>query len=186
MPAKTSNSSKKLTKKNKLFTNLANKATATKKSMLVTGLIGVLVFGGIGAYMTNRSNAAINYAGLCGNGWSLKKVLPMSVADAGENAGKYGEVRVYTKQSGSETNWCAFSVRKGSAYGSTGNTLVQIMQDRPGVPSQSLNLDEDRGEYQYYAGPVKLVNSNRVKVYGQVSGSFGTIVRIAYDKYLTN
>ncbi len=50
----------KAKQKPNLFKKLVKKATSTQRAMFVTGLIGILIFSGIGAFVIERSSAAVS------------------------------------------------------------------------------------------------------------------------------
>lgn len=133
-------------------------------------LIAVIVISGIagfGAWRVYSSSAAVNYAGLCGSGYGLKKVL----ADSYGNYSR-GEVRVYAKQSGTNTDWCSFTVHKSATWGYSLDTFIQTTGYNTMSQYEAGNgiSRKDKGNYKYYAGPVRVDNTRNLRVYGDIRG----------------
>jgi len=120
------------------------------KTHLLVALALVIAVGGVGVLQTAPAEAATNFKAKCGKGYAHKKTKKF----------KRGKVIVFTKQSGKKTDWCAFTVRTGKAKGDKDWTSIYIT-------GKNANRKE-AGHYKHYAGPVKLSNTKRLKVYGEL------------------
>lgn len=186
--AKSKNSNKPKSQSNRKSTN-SNifVRTATKFSQLskpVQIMLFAIIFAIVsgGGYAVFNSYAAINYAGLCGSGYSFKRTITMSYLGEGKDT-QGGEVRVYTRDTGNNTDWCVFTVRKGAEYGKYGDTRIRVEQT-----DGTYERGEDTGNYRYYAGPSKVYNTNRAKIYGQLNRKTisPSTIRTPYNFYVYN
>lgn len=110
----------------------------------------VMAVGSVAVVQAAPVQAATSFKEKCGKGYQHKKTKKF----------KRGKVIVFTKQQGKKTDWCAFTVRTGKARGDRDWTSIF-------VTSKNTNRKE-AGHYKHYAGPVKLSNSKRLKVYGEL------------------
>lgn len=154
-------------------------------------LIAVLVISGVagfGAWRVYSSSAATNYAGMCGTGYALKTKIEMSYLANGTSETGKGEVRVFTKGTGTNTDWCAYSIRTGISWGLRGKTKIEM--SRPLSDGYATDLRSDSGDYLYYAGPIRLANAKKINIYGSLdtknkAGAW-IPVRIPYNVQITN
>lgn len=154
-------------------------------------MIAVLVISGIagfGAWRVYSSSAATNYAGMCGTGYALKTKIEMSFTGDGRSETGKGEVRIFTRSTGSNTDWCAYSIRTGISWGLRGKTKIEM--SRPVSDGYATDLRSDSGDYLYYAGPIRLANAKKINVRGSLdtknqAGGW-TTVRIPYDIQVAN
>jgi len=161
------------------------KAQSRYKLMLIA-LATATLLSIVAPLSNNNVSAALydQYATKCGSGWRLKAVKPLSWQGKGSYSWR-AETRVYIRQSGSYTDWCAITVRKTAPWRS-GFTYVGIY-----VPTYGNNKKTvlDYGDYSYYAGPVKMYNKRGVYVVGEASNlgwSNVPFVMTPYGWYLSN
>jgi hypothetical protein len=124
------------------FMKLVNKATATRRAVFTTGLVGVLLFSGVGYYVVNRSSAAVTAASVCGGGYSVIK---------SDTQGLY--VNYYLLKNTTAKKFCAVTLSKGSAYGVSKPMLVDAYLRNKSTGSWSREA-KNSGSFKYYAGPV--------------------------------
>ncbi len=114
--------------------------------LVIVGALSAVGFVGYNLYQKNSSNASgVVNASMCGKGYKYLTSTKIS---------KYGSSYIYVKGQGLSSDWCAFTVRQGDAYGVKGYTRVEM------------GSASDAGNFKYYAGPVKV--SNRSQVYMSV------------------
>lgn len=121
---------------------------------LIIPIIAIFAVGGIGAYVVTRSKAAtINYAAMCGTGFTHKRTVNFTK----------GQLLVYKKGTGNNADYCAFTVRTGTAFGVAGHTSITLIDSETGQRSTKT------GTEKYYVGPEKRSNAkNGVSVFGGV------------------
>lgn len=132
----------KAKQKPNLFKKLVKKATSTRRAIFITGLAGILVFSGIGAYLIEKSSALTADASTCGAGF-IKYYTGQAINPS--NGRALASKRLYFKQTSGDTyRLCAVYTSLDNANGVAKPMSVSWY---PGGQS-------DSGQYKHYAGPV--------------------------------
>ncbi|HSX67550.1 hypothetical protein [Nocardioides sp.] len=123
----------------------------------------------LGAVALSPSTAHAGvWADKCGTGYGLKTVL----YGYESTHRQYGELRVFTKGTGAGTDWCAITVKKGPLYGKA--TWSYLKGEGTYRDGSGYVKDYDQGNFQYWAGPVRVANRPVFTVWStlySVSGS---------------
>ena len=133
-------------KKQGIFQQLIATATATRKSVFITGLIGVLLFSSVGYYVVNRSSAGTT-ASICGSGF---RVISQKNTEASST--------VYLMVNTSTQVLCALHLSTGTKYNSlrTMEVNLRIVQKYDDSRPANSSRSDGPAPYYKYAGPLKL------------------------------
>lgn len=139
-------------------------------SMVAAAALTLTCFVGLTAIQGSTAHAATNYAGLCGSNFVHKRTFTIPG----------GAIKVYTRGTGSRTDWCAFTVKQ-IKVGVRSSVIVHL--DEAAGWYRNSFTESDSGNYLYYAGPVRKYDRSWVYAEGYVGGA-GYIDGASY--YLSN
>jgi len=147
---------------------------------ILAAMIAVLGVFAVTAFSGKTASAQGYWEAKCGAGFQLKKVYE------GDYGGANGEVRVFTKDTGYNTDWCAMTIHEGATWGKSLDTFIDVVGYNGAYsdPSYSVHKD-DKNYYSYYAGPVRVYNTQKLRVYGDIRGPDPLDMTVT-AKYLSN
>ncbi len=144
-------------------------ALSRTRRAVATIAMAIVAMTGTTVMTASPAHAQGYWAQKCGPGFSL-------YWKASLRPGDYAHIRVFRRHSGSNTDWCALTVRHGLAKGNRSWTAVKLAR------GQSYDWRQiDRGHFKYYAGPVRIWNSRHASFEGRITynGVKGRIVGVA-------